>query len=401
MKYYRIVFRIILIFFLAAVMTLTICVAGLNVDDGGIASDGALQLAEGQAFEGSKEELQISSEAEKEPTESLTQGEGEEPLIAQSGAEPSEDPKEEALREAEEALRAFESEEEEKELKEDGSRMTLPRIVCFGDSLTESTGSSVSYPEMLGALSGAEVINYGIRSDTTLMIAARAGFVSIYTDELVIPAETSPVRLSIHIENGRTPPFLRYGDRGINPCYINGIKGRMSLKGGGYYFTRESPGDIILVEENTRVITGAMADEDPSDILVLFTGTNDSPDRNTISDIISLQRGILKRSGCDKFIVIGLTCKAVMPDIEKVNEALATEYGDNFLDIRRFMLDLGLEYEGLKATGGDREDIEKGEIPRSLRSDFVHGNNYFYDIIANLLYDKMQSLGYLPSGDYE
>ena len=39
----------------------------------------------------------------------------------------------------------------------------LPRIICWGDSLTESSDQRTAYPDVLRELSGAEVINYGIR----------------------------------------------------------------------------------------------------------------------------------------------------------------------------------------------------------------------------------------------
>ncbi len=153
---------------------------------------------------------------------------------------------------------------------------------------------------------------------------------------------------------------------------------------------------MTAVPDGSLITTGAMAAKDSDDILVLFTGTNDRPDRKSIQDVISVQRGIIEYTGCDKYVVIGLTCKKVIPDIAAVNEALFAEYGDNFLDIRSFMLEKGLGYEGLRETPEDSSDIKNGEIPSSLRIDYVHGNRYFYDIIADMLYEKLRYLGYLP-----
>ena len=272
----------------------------------------------------------------------------------------------------------------------------IPRIVCWGDSLTESSDQQTAYPDILRRLSGAEVENYGVSSDTTYMVAARAGFVGIFTNEFTIPAEETPVRVALRTEGGSAANLLRYGDSGVNPCYIAGVRGRLSRRGGGYYFTRSESGDTIAVEDGSRLITAGMAQKSIDDVLVIFTGTNDSPDRHSISDVIKYQRGILEYTGCEKYVVIGLTCRRVMPDIEKVNEILAGEYGEHFLDVREFMLNEGLEYEGLSATARDRADISAGEIPSGLRIDYVHGNKYFYDIIARMLYEKMRYLGYLP-----
>ncbi len=272
---------------------------------------------------------------------------------------------------------------------------TYPRIVCWGDSLTESSDHETAYPDILRRLSGAEVDNYGVSSDTSFMVASRAGYVGIFTNEFTIPAEETPVRVSLRTENGHAVNLLKHGDSGVNPCYIAGVRGRLNRSGGGYYFTRSESGDTIAVEGGSRLITAGMARADRDDVLVIFTGTNDSPDRHSISEVIKYQRGILEYTGCEKYVVIGMTCRRVMPDIEKVNEILADEYGEHFLDVRQFMLNGGLEYEGLAATSRDRADISKGEIPSSLRIDYVHGNKYFYDIIANMLYEKLQYLGYL------
>ncbi|MBQ7563088.1 MAG: hypothetical protein IJT16_03755 [Lachnospiraceae bacterium] len=273
----------------------------------------------------------------------------------------------------------------------------LPRIICWGDSLTESSDQRTAYPDVLRELSGAEVINYGIRSDTTLQIALRAGAVGIFANECVIPAESVPVQVSLHTKSGNRVSLLKYGDSGVNPCSLGGVRGRLTLsENGGYVFTRSSPGEEVYVEKGSRLTTAGLAGADRNDILVLFTGTNDRPDKNSIDDIIELQRRILEVSGCEKYVVIGMTCKEVMPEIEQVNEALEKEYQNNFLDIREYMLQYGLEAEGLGETAGDREDIASGEIPRSLRNDYVHGNAYFYDILARKLYERLQYLGYLP-----
>ncbi|MBQ8970933.1 MAG: hypothetical protein IJ073_06455 [Lachnospiraceae bacterium] len=277
----------------------------------------------------------------------------------------------------------------------------LPRIVCWGDSLTESSDRRTAYPDVLRELSGTEVVNYGIRSDTTLQVALRAGAVGIYAGECVIPAETVPVEVSLRTKSGNSVSLLRYGDGGINPCSLGGVRGRLDSADGSYYFTRSSPGSEVYVESGTRLTTAGMAGKNKDDVLVIFTGTNDRPNADSIYDIISLQRRILEYTGCEKYVVIGMTCKEIMPEIEEVNEILAQEYQNNFLDIREYMLQYGLEAEGLKATAGDLEDIRNGEIPRSLRTDYVHGNAYFYDILARKLYERLEYLGYLPNESTE
>ena len=367
MKFYKTVVRLISILLIIAFLTLIICVVGLNLgaDDHEPAGFSVKKLTISDGKEG------ISMPWLRDPSERVEETDGEDIVEA-----------EEAPDEALVPIAQFSGD--------------LPRIVCWGDSLTESADRQTAYPDVLRKLSGAEVVNYGIRSDTTLMVAIRAGSVSVYTDAFIMPAETEPVEITVHTRSGKGVPLLRYADYGVNPCYINGVRGQLSLAEGAYYFTRSAVGDTIAVEGGSRITTAGMAGKSAEDVLVIFTGTNDAPDRNSIQDVISLQRGILDYTGCTKYVVVGLTCKKVMPDIEKVNEALAEEYGEHFLDIRSFMLQSGLSYEGLKATAEDKKDIENGEIPASLRTDYVHGNQYFYDILAHKLYEHLQYLGYLP-----
>ncbi len=372
MKFPKFITRLIVLISIMAALTLTVCVVGPN--------------------RGRDDHSPLSS-ADDQPDVTGN---------AESPAEPFQERESSQTEERNNKEDTFVSEEETgKEPPAFSGAESLPRIVCWGDSLTESSDQQTAYPDVLGRLCAAQVINYGISSDTSFMVAVRAGYVGIYAKSFTIPAGEEPVRVALRTKSGNRVSLLRYGDSGVNPCYIAGIKGRLSRYGGEYYFTRSKSGDTIAVEDGSRLITAGMAQKSSDDVLVIFTGTNDSPDRNSIYDVIKYQRGIIDLTGSEKYVVIGMTCKRVMPDIERVNEILAEEYGEHFLDVREFMLTYGLEYEGLRATSRDTSDIASGEIPSSLRIDYVHGNKYFYDIIANMLYEKMKYLGYLPEGNAE
>lgn len=84
-----------------------------------------------------------------------------------------------------------------------------------------------------------------------------------------------------------------------------------------------------------------------------------------------------------------------MPDIADINAALAEEWGDNFLDIRSYFLTEGLEAAGITPTEEDLANIERGEIPASLLSDGLHGNDHFYRLLAEQVYQKIIDLGYV------
>lgn len=272
----------------------------------------------------------------------------------------------------------------------------LPRIVCWGDSLTEATSTKSSYPDYLKSLTGCEVLNYGIHSEKTYMVAMREGGVPIYVKSTVIPSSCDMIPVFLESDFDNPLYLLDFGDAGINPCSIMGINGTLSKINGAYYFERLAEGERRSVDDNTPFSTFAMLDSSKDDVLVIYTGTNDFPDSESIYDIISLQRDMLKAANCSKYVIVGLTYSDRISDIEAVNEILANEYENNFLDIRSYMLSHGLDDANITPTPTDMTDIAEGRIPSSLRVDDIHGNRRFNELLAKQLYRRFQYLGYLP-----
>ena len=139
-----------------------------------------------------------------------------------------------------------------------------------------------------------------------------------------------------------------------------------------------------------------MNDSSEDDILVIFAGTNDLPDKAGASRIIKLERSMLEAANCDKYIIVGLTYAGGIPEIDAVNEAFEKEFGDHFVDIRKYMLYYGLADAGIEPTEQDLADIKNGEIPSSLRNDYVHGNRIYHRLLGEQIYRRMMYLGYIP-----
>lgn len=272
----------------------------------------------------------------------------------------------------------------------------IPRIVCWGDSLTVSVDGKSAFPDILRDLSGCEVINYGVESENTAMIAMREGGLRVNVKATVLPADTNLIPIFLRTENDGHVFFLDYGDGGVNPCSINGIEGELQQLNGSYYFKRSTKGERLAVEEGTQFKTFGMNDAKPDDILVIFAGTNDLPDSKSVKNIINLERSMLEAAQCDKYIIVGLTYAGGIPEIDAVNKALENEFGDHFVDIRKYMLNYGLADAGLTPSDADRADIRKGEIPSSLRRDYVHGNKHYHRLLGEQIYRRMQYLGYVP-----
>lgn len=271
------------------------------------------------------------------------------------------------------------------------------RIICWGDSLTYGQGGDgVTYPLVLSEKTGLEVINYGIQGETARQIAIRMGALTMTTGAFEIPPEAVPVEVTLW-QDGEDPIMMRLGDCAINPCNIGGVEGTLTYNAEEikYYFTRSNQGEAVSVPESTVVETFASLDKRESDIIILFAGTNLPPDKDTVGELIATDNQMLEELGTERYIVIGLTSKALIPDIEPINEALSEAFGEHFLDIRTYMLAQGLQDAGIEPTEQDIKDMEEGEIPSSIRVDEVHGTDAFYRIIGEQVYEKLKALGYL------
>lgn len=271
------------------------------------------------------------------------------------------------------------------------------RIICWGDSLTYGEGGNgVTYPSVLDEKSNLEIINYGVQGETARQIGIRMGLLPMTVSAFEIPEEMESVEVSLW-QNGEDPVMMRLGDCGINPCYIAGVEGELSYNAADnkYYFSRMKKGESVSVADDTEIETFASRDKRASDIIVLFAGTNLPPNKDTVNELIDMERQMLEYLEAEQYIVIGLTSKELVLDVEHVNQALAEAFGEHFLDIRSYLLENGLSDAEIEPTKKDKKDIEKGEIPSSLRVDVVHGNKAFYRIIGELVYEKLQKLGYI------
>ena len=275
---------------------------------------------------------------------------------------------------------------------------SLPNIVCWGDSLTlGSGGNGTTYPSVLSKNIKLQVLNYGVGGESAQLIASRQGALKIYVNNIIIPSDTSAVEITMVNDDNSKLDLLLQGDGGINPCTINDIEGTVTYNSTSkkYCFTRSTKGQKCTISEKTQLITYAMKSKKDNDILIIFSGNNNSPTLKTLNELIKVQRQMIQYSGTDNYIIIGLTCKSSISEVEKINQALQKEYGDKFLDIRTYILENGLNDSGMTATGQDKTDISNGEIPSSLRVDNIHGNASFYTIIGNQVYKKILELKYL------
>lgn len=307
----------------------------------------------------------------------------------------------------------------------------LPGVVCWGDSLTAGAGGEgITYPLVLQRLikenildsfnsenivglnhglfknyeynlSVVPVVNMGVGGEDTKTIMGRNGAMPFRVkDDFQIPANTEPVEISI---DGGSP--LRQGTAGMESVEISGIPGIIAIEQESYmaseykyYFHRNEPGTAVEVKAGTEIITsgsGMYLDY----LIIVFMGENGG--YADVSELIEQQMAIVghQTANSDRFIIVG-SHTGTEEEKSEFESAMEKEYGDKYINLRAYMSSQGikdvkeiLDVE-VELTEKDKEMIGQGMTPKSLLSDTVHFNQYGYELIGHLIYERMDELGY-------
>ena len=323
----------------------------------------------------------------------------------------------------------------------DAIKTWLPGVVCWGDVLTAGSAGGVSYPDTLQELIDEKivdrydfreslddpdvytrvewkdyvveipVVNMGSGTETSATVVGRNGAIPyVISQEFVIPAETESVQIFFTNENGEQVLPLTQGDVGVNNVTIAGVEGKLSLDlesyqsrhSNIYYFTRLTPGAEVTVEPGTEIITSA-SDLYRDYIPVIFLGTYDG-EYSTVEELIAYQKAIINHqiANQDRYIILGLYYMknrwdyGLSADLDTFETARLQEYGDHFINVRKYFCSDGLTDAKIGATAQDTRDIAKGLVPTSLRSaaEASELNARGYRLLGELVYNRMDKLGY-------
>ena len=335
------------------------------------------------------------------------------------------------------------------DLKNNRTENTVYDVICWGDSLTNGTGNDnskpstetntdCSYPAVLGRILGNKytVINGGVGGETSWMIATRQGGMTIQVLPNTIPADTTPVRIYLkgqeqdyfynadskkwtYLKDNLSYNIAVDGNARINPCYINGIEGTLSrqlLSSGtadpttgetvqtntyAYYFTRKQAGEEYTFTTPRNLITyGSKNYKDCTNII--WMGQNDAPlhDGKYVTQIGTENRAksMIEHLTHDRYIIMDLPSGDNVRSAERV-QSFNQEFGKHYLNIREYICKYGVTMAnelGANITVSDSDQglINNGQIPSCLRKDGVHGNYWYYQIVARAVFEKGQDLGY-------
>ncbi len=309
-------------------------------------------------------------------------------------------------------------------------------IACWGDSLTYGQGATNeasgvnAYPGVLAAkIPDAAVYNLGIGGETALAIAARQGVVDFTAnDDFTIPASgavkipLASVDKEVTVNGEKTTKTFYYfptAQGGYivprsntagrwNPVTIAGVEGSLACNVSYEVwprllteatFTRTTPGDPVHVSKDDKFITGASQVNEIADVNVFFTGTNggwnhDNSGSNPDDLTALLDSQIASTKNPEQYIVIGLT-EGNAEKYKELNKKLAQKYDKHFIDAKAYFIsEQALADAGLTSSTYASDGTA---IPTEFlcTTDTVHFNDLGYRLLANLVYEKLNELGYL------
>lgn len=280
----------------------------------------------------------------------------------------------------------------------------IPGIIAWGDSLTAGAGGEgVDYPSVLQKLIADNVykipvVNMGVGGETTNTILGRSGSQPFVVSEFTIPENNEKAEIFLSSSNGQDVAPLIRGDAGVNPVSINGVEGVISIDQESdtsgeysYYFQRTKSGDEVEVDDNTFLMTDA-SEKYNNYVPIIFIGQNGGFEDT--DDLISQINSVLEMEKYnEKFLVLGLTTGSSISRAD-LEEKMESEYGSNYINLREYIVENGLEQVGIDPTAEDSRAVAEGFVPPSLLFDAIHFTDMGYTVIGNAVFERMQELEY-------
>lgn len=281
-------------------------------------------------------------------------------------------------------------------------------VYCWGDSLTQGIGGNVngwhliSYPQVLAERCNA--VNLGILSDNVPTIMARMGADAILLPACTIPASSSESVVvgnttnGMSLESGRTAHLLKYGDCGINPCYVNDVPCVLfrdytsdTTDGQNIRIRRLEDGDALTVAADTKLTTYGAKHYKGNGLHIFWMGANggygsDAQHSNLdFSDYVEqLQKCVDYVSPADYLIVYARERKGYAQNEAEEIAVLKETFAGHLIDLLPQLCDRGLLY----AETSQWDGTKKNGVPTVLDSgDGCHYSFYGYMAIGKIIWE--------------
>ena len=264
--------------------------------------------------------------------------------------------------------------------------------LCFwGDSLTAGAGGSgTSYPNVCASELGITSFrNCGVGGENANTIACRQGGNSL----ILKPGNVSEYSLSelTDIYGTKCNPLRQgSGSNSVNPIYINGVKCTLSISqtsatDTNAKYTITGYNEPLLAETPVK-FSGC---DITAKITIIFVGQNGP----YLAERLSIIDSMISKIN-DKYIVMGLSSGSTTSRSDEESQMLS-KYGVHYFNTRNMLSKYGMSIMNLTPTTSDVNEMSKGEVPSSLRSDAVHLNANGYTALGKMLAQKIRACGYV------
>lgn len=307
---------------------------------------------------------------------------------------------------------------DEKELKSSiikgESDADINSILIVGSSsiqkMEEITGNN-----SLDSLSQMPVRWSGVGGENMKAVTARLGSEAIVLSKgFTIPPGTTSVEMgtlgeTFSVRGGSINFSTQQGSSlpKLNPVYIQGIKGNITVSGNSYIFTRVEAGEQREIYAGDVVIPENVMYRNY--ILVGALGYNGG--YSSLDDYMDYHRKALLFCQSKKFLFMSRLVDdgnwdVISEKLKGEEDAMLLEYGNNFLNVRKWLSDYGIEYAvklGLLdgntyPTAQDIADKENGCVPHSLRLDTAHLTQEGYSVLNHKIAEMLTILMRLSLG---
>lgn len=265
----------------------------------------------------------------------------------------------------------------------------IPTIYCVGDSTTiGSENQNNSYVTYLSQSLNANIKVIGDAKLTSSALLVKLGVTPVYIDKLSIPSTTTPTPIVFLDSDGKANNDLLKCQGSIEKVTINGIEGTITYQyeRNTLVFTRNEPGEVSVV--NSPTLLQVNSDIESDSILILYTGAYEESIRGSLANY---QNQIIRAFNTDKYIVISLT----QDNRNETNQVLKNTHGEHFLDFKNYLLTSGLNDLGIQPTIADQQNIAKNELPDSLKTDSINGNDKYSQLLSNQIIKKLTEMQYI------
>lgn len=276
---------------------------------------------------------------------------------------------------------------------------SIADIVWWGDSMTASTA-----PSVLATLSGLPVFNAGIGGERSYDIAARQGGnpILVTFDGGVIPASGAAPVTPMNSDKLVTSTLMKQGTKTMNPATIEGISGtfKYDTVSARYTFTRTTAGTEVVLPKYPVAVIPAARNVYKNHTSIFWLGRNNASSTDRIMEDVQASIDALA-PGKARWLVLGvvnsipeITGTATHTAILELTRRQKALYGRRFVDIRRLLIDYGLQVANITPTATDTQNINNDTVPMSLRSDSVHLNSIGNQVVARFVMERLVEFGW-------